>query len=40
MLGQMMAYAAAPEFFAREGFFPGIWYSGQRGSGKTTLARI
>lgn len=40
LLGQMLAFGAAPEFFAREGFFNGIWLSGQRGSGKTTLARV
>ncbi len=37
-LGAVLAFAAAPEFFEREGNFPGFWIAGERGGGKTTLA--
>jgi hypothetical protein len=39
VMGSMLAYAAAPEFYSKEKNFPGLWMTGQRGSGKTTLAR-
>ena len=37
-LGSTLAYAAAPEIFAQHGAFPGLWISGQMGSGKTVYA--
>lgn len=37
-VGSMLAYAAAPEVFARRCNFPGLWMSGQMGSGKTVFA--
>lgn len=39
VLGAMFSFAAAPEFFEREKWFPGLWIHGERGSGKTMLAR-
>lgn len=40
IVGAMLAFAAAPEMYARENWFPGIWFHGERGGGKTTLARV
>jgi hypothetical protein len=34
----ILAFAAAPEVFAKYGSFPGLWIHGQTSSGKTTLA--
>lgn len=34
LIGSMSSYAAAPEFFKKEGYFPGAWVNGERGSGK------
>lgn len=34
-LGVMFSYAAAPEFFKKYGFFPGLFVHGIKGSGKT-----
>lgn len=39
-LGAVVAYAIGPEFYAREQFFPGLWITGLRQSGKTTIARF
>lgn len=39
VLGAVLSFAAAPEFFEREKWFPGLWIHGERGSGKTCLAR-
>jgi hypothetical protein len=34
LIGSILSYAAAPEFFKREGYFPGSWVNGERGGGK------
>lgn len=39
-MGSVLAFAIGPEFFRKNQWFPGLWITGQRGSGKTTLARI
>jgi hypothetical protein len=36
-VGAVLGYAAAPEIFQRRKMFPGLWTSGQMGSGKTTF---
>jgi hypothetical protein len=36
-VGAMLGYAAAPEIYAKEKNFPGLWVSGQMGSGKSTF---
>ncbi|MBI2950360.1 MAG: hypothetical protein HYY23_22255 [Verrucomicrobia bacterium] len=37
-LGAVIGFAAGPEFMEREGWFPGLWVPGARGSGKSTFA--
>jgi hypothetical protein len=37
VLGSVLAFGAAPEFFEREKWFSGLWLHGQAGSGKSTL---
>jgi len=37
-LGAVLAFAVAPEFYARNKWFCGLWIHGERGSGKTTVA--
>ena len=36
-VGSVLAYAVAPELFQQRKLFPGLWVSGQMGSGKTTF---
>jgi hypothetical protein len=36
-MGAIFAYAAAPELFGENGFFPGLFVHGQMGSGKTNF---
>jgi hypothetical protein len=36
-VGAVLGYAAAPEIFQQRKMFPGLWVSGQMGSGKTTF---
>jgi len=38
LLGSMLAYAAHPEILKRYGGAPGIWLTGRKGSGKSTIA--
>jgi hypothetical protein len=37
MAGSLLAYAAAPEIFAKYQAFPGLWVHGEASSGKSTL---
>ena len=37
-IGAILAFAVAPEFYAREAFFIGLWLHGERGQGKSSVA--
>ena len=39
VIGAFVGYAAGPEIYAWRNAFPGLWLHGQRGSGKSTIAR-
>jgi len=39
LIGAVCAFYAAPELFAEYGQFPGLWITGEKGSGKTYTVR-
>jgi hypothetical protein len=39
-IGSFLAFAAAREIFERQGCFPGLWITGEKGGGKTTLTQL
>jgi hypothetical protein len=39
-IGSFLSFAAAREIFQEHGGFPGLWTTGERGGGKTTLVQL
>jgi hypothetical protein len=39
-IGALLAFSAARDIFRRYGAFPGLWVTGEKGSGKSTLVQL